>query len=98
MKTNWDLVVKLALIIFGIFLIYQIARLLLGGSWSTEELIVALLVLSLTMTFQLAKKVESMSADMRNFKNSFKALATDFKSLSLSYNDHLGQYKKSPRQ
>lgn len=37
--------------IFGIYVAYQIVKILLGGSWGVEDAILALVVLNITITF-----------------------------------------------
>ena len=60
MKLDW---IDWLLIIFGLFIAYQLLRAILGGSWQTEGLIIALLVFNLGMTWKLAFKV--MKLDMK---------------------------------
>jgi len=86
MKLSGDIVLKTLLTLFGLLLIYQLIRVIFGGSWSTEELVVALLVLNISITFSLAKKVESNAVETRNLKISFLSLAKDFKALKEEHN------------
>jgi hypothetical protein len=41
------------LILFGLFVIYQILLKLFGGSWSVEAIIMALLIFNLGLTWRL---------------------------------------------
>jgi len=45
--------IDILLILFGLFIAYQLLRAILGGSWQTEGLIIALLVFNLGMTWKL---------------------------------------------
>ncbi len=45
--------IRILFYILAIILIYQIIRYLFGGSWSIEDIILALVVLNLTITFSL---------------------------------------------
>ncbi|MEK6858262.1 MAG: hypothetical protein AABX39_06770 [Nanoarchaeota archaeon] len=45
-----------ALILFSTYVLYQILRKLLGGSWSIEEIILALVVVNLGWTGYLQKE------------------------------------------
>ena len=55
MKLTW---VDLVLILFGLFLAYQILLKIFGGSWQTESLIIALLIFNLGLTWKLNMKFE----------------------------------------
>ena len=48
-------ILKVVMIVFGLFLLYQIVHKLLGGSWSIEQLILATAVLNLGWTMSLQK-------------------------------------------
>ena len=68
------------LIIFGLIVLYQLILKILGGSWITENLIISLLVVILTISFATAIKVAKLSSDHTNLKHQFHCLAKDFKS------------------
>jgi len=48
-------VIKLSLSVFSLYLLYQVLRKLLGGSWGEEELILALVGINLGWTMMLQK-------------------------------------------
>ncbi len=50
-KIDW---IDFLLIIFGLFVAYQLLLKIIGGSWQTEALIIALLVTNIGLTFKLA--------------------------------------------
>jgi len=50
MNLKW---IDILLILFGLFIAYQLLRAILGGSWQTEALIIALLLFNLGMTWKL---------------------------------------------
>ena len=60
MKLNW---IDSLLILFGLFIAYQLLRAILGGSWQTEGLIIALLVFNLGMTWKLT--ISSIKLNMK---------------------------------
>ena len=68
------------LILFGLFIIYQIIQKILGGSWETEDIIIALLIFNITLTFSLTLSQVKLSSDYNHFRNQFRSLAKDFKS------------------
>ncbi len=58
-KKDWrEIIFTAFLIIIGIIIIYQIIRFLLGGSWSFESIIIALLVFNLGWTFKINSKLD----------------------------------------
>jgi len=67
------------LLLFAIFMIYQIIIKILGGSWETQDIIVALLVLMMGFLFNITVKVTKLESNFNNLKNSFCSLAKDFK-------------------
>lgn len=67
------------LIIFGLFVFYQIIKKILGGSWQTEDIIVALLILDITFTFTIALNQVKYNIDYNYFKKNMRSLAKDFK-------------------
>lgn len=89
------MVFKVIIIIFGGYIAYQLVRMIFGGSWSTEDLIAALLVLNISVTFSLARRLESLSSEVRHLRSSFQALAADFKTLKKDYDSHLWKFHNS---
>lgn len=75
------------LIILSIFIIYQLIIKILGGSWTTESIIIALLILIIGFIFNLTIKLTKSETNLNNLKNSFCNLAKDFK-------QHLSNHKK----
>ena len=50
MKLKW---VDIILILLGLFIAYQILRAILGGSWQTESIMIALVIFNLGLTWKL---------------------------------------------
>ena len=72
---TWDIIDKiltLVLIIFGIFLIYQVILFLVGGSWEFESIIIGLLILLITFIFKINTKIDTNLGEFKQFKNSFR--------------------------
>lgn len=72
--------VELLLILFGLFLLFQIIRNMLGGSWSTEDIIIGLLIFNLGGLFTIGIIAAQLRSDHDHLKNQFGSLANDFKS------------------
>ena len=53
MRLNW---LDIILILLGLFIGFQILRKILGGSWETESIIIALLIFNLSLTWRLNMK------------------------------------------
>lgn len=67
------------LIIFAVFIIYQIIIKILGGSWELQDIVIALLVLIIGFLFNLTIKLTKLESDFNNIKSSFCNMAKDFK-------------------
>lgn len=67
------------LILIALVVIYQIARLVIGGSWSVEDVILALLVFHLGVSFTLGLMVAELRSDHSHLAHRVNALANDFK-------------------
>ena len=68
------------LILFGLYLVIQIIRKILGGSWDTEDIILGLLILSVGTTFTVGFMLAELKSDHNHLKQQFSSLAADFKS------------------
>lgn len=68
MKISW---IDILLILFGLFLAYQLLRAILGGSWQTESLIIGLLLFNLGLTWKLNMKFEG-HINWHKFKSKFE--------------------------
>ena len=51
MKLSW---IDVLLIILGLFIAYQLLRAIIGGSWQTEGLIIALLVFNFGLIWKMS--------------------------------------------
>jgi hypothetical protein len=76
-KTQW--ILTLLLILFGLFIVYQLTRKILGGSWNTEDIIIALVVFNIGLTFTIATRLERLNSRHNYLKMQFSHLAKDFK-------------------
>ena len=83
---------KIAIIAFGLFIAYQLLRIIFGGSWGAEATLIAAVVLNVSMTFGLVKEVTKLKADMThlnrnvyNMSSDMKQLSEDVKELKINY-------------
>jgi len=74
-----QITLTILLIILGLFIIYQIIRKIFGGSWSTENIIISLLMLNIGFTFALAVNQARTNTNVGHLSNSFRHLVNDFK-------------------
>lgn len=72
-------IMKIILTIFAAYLIYQIIRKMIGGSWSIEEIILGILILNVGATFTVGLLMAELKSDIKHLKGQFRSLATDFK-------------------
>lgn len=90
-KEALNITFYILLIILAGFIIYQIIRKILGGSWTTESIIVTLTITIIASFFVMAgflinqaKTLGKIENELTNLKTSFCTLAKDFKQ-HLSY-------------
>ena len=72
-------ILEIILILFGLFILYQIIRKILGGSWETENIIAALLMFNIGLTFTLALNQVRTSMGLHYLTKKVNYLAKDFK-------------------
>lgn len=72
-------IVMILLILFGIFIIYQVILKILGGSWEIEDIILALLIFNIGFSFTIALNQVKTNSDLNSLNYQFKHLANDFK-------------------
>lgn len=60
MKLDW---INVLLIILGLFIAYQLLRAIIGGSWQTEGLIIALLVFNFGLIWKMS--INLVKLDMK---------------------------------
>lgn len=81
-----EFVAIILLIIFGLFIAYQIILKIFGGSWATEDIIVALLVFVIGFVFTIALNLVKLNLKHDHLERQFCFLAKDFKRY-VSYKD-----------
>ena len=74
-----QLILIILLIIFGLFIVYQIILKIFGGSWETEDIIVALLVFVIGFMFTIALNLVKLDLRHNQLQKQFYFLAKDFK-------------------
>lgn len=67
------------LILFGLYLLVQIGRKIVGGSWGIEEVILGMLFFNTGAIFTIGIMLAQLKADHNHFKSQFRSLAEDFK-------------------
>ena len=70
---------EIILLIFGLYLLFQLLRKIFGGSWSTEDIIIALIIFNTGALFTLGMLVTQTKSDLNHMRVQFRSLATDFK-------------------
>jgi len=72
-------IVIVILIIFGLFIAYQIIKSIFGWSWSTEDIIISLLIFNLGCVFTIGLVLAKLRSDHNHLVSQFRSLADDFK-------------------
>ena len=70
MKLNW---VDILLVLFGLFLAYQLLLAIFGGSWQSEALIIGLLFFNLGLTWKLGSSLMKLNFKFDNHISWHKA-------------------------
>jgi len=73
-------IIQILFALFGLFILYQILRKMLGGSWSVEDIILGLLIFNIGVTFTIGMKLTRIESDHIHLNNQFGRLVSDFKS------------------
>jgi uncharacterized membrane protein len=74
-----DWVITISLAVLALFITYQVLRIVFGGSWSSENVIMVLVGANLGYSFITSRDVKGVQHDFKNLQRSFNALASDFK-------------------
>ncbi|MFH1511252.1 MAG: hypothetical protein ABIF10_06170 [Candidatus Woesearchaeota archaeon] len=72
-------IAQMLLTIFAFYLIFQIIRHILGGSWATEDIILGLLIFNLGALFTIGLVLVELKSDHSYLRGQFASLAEDFK-------------------
>jgi len=67
------------LTVLAIFIVYQIIKKSLGGSWESEDIIIALLIFNLGCVFTIGLSLALLKSDHTHLEKQFRSLASDFK-------------------
>ncbi len=79
MRNYIENVVITILILLGLFIIYQIIKKVFGGSWTTDSIIISLLIFNLGCVFTIGLSLAKLKSDHNHLTNQFRSLANDFK-------------------
>ncbi len=66
MKLSW---IDIVLILFGLFLAYQLLRAIFGGTWQTESLIIAFLVFNFGLLWKLNMSLLKLNMKFEGYVN-----------------------------
>ncbi len=81
------------LIVFGIFILYQIIRKILGGSWDNETIIISLLIFNISFTIAIALNLIKFNTDYNYFKKYMHNFAKDFREFKEKMSEKLNDIK-----
>lgn len=84
-------IIYILLIAFAIFIIYQLILKIFGGSWETQDIAIALLVIMLGLIFNIAIRQAKLETNLNHFSRNFFCLARDFKNLSQEFRTHINE-------
>ncbi len=90
--TKMDLF-TIGLIISTLYIMYQILRKVLGGSWTGEAIIAALLVMNITFTIKNMKDISKLKIKQNHLQKQFNLMAKDVKLLKEDVHELKGDIK-----
>ena len=93
-KEKYIKIIEIIVSLFGLFVFYQILRKIFGGSWSSEGVIIALLLFNTAGFLTLSVLYAELKSDLKHFKSPFKSLAVDFKVHQKDYRDSKSEFKE----
>ncbi len=72
---NWNIVkiFEMILVIFGLFILYQIIKKIFGGSLTVEDMIISLLVFNIGATFTIGIMFAQLKSDLNYLRDQFKS-------------------------
>lgn len=83
-----QLIITILLIIFGLFILYQIILKISGGSWGKEDIIISMLIFSIGLTIATALNLIKFNIDYNYFKKYMHKFVNDSKEFNKKiYND-----------
>ncbi|MDP2908635.1 MAG: hypothetical protein Q8N77_02400 [Nanoarchaeota archaeon] len=68
MKIKLEDIIKTALVLFAVYIIYQVLRKILGGGWSIEQIILSLLILNIGWTALLQRQLSSHIGEHKGYR------------------------------
>ena len=87
MTLRWVMrITSVGLILFCLFIAYQMLRIILGGSWTISHANFALLLALVIFIFYQTRDLGEVKSNLKNLTKQFSALAKDFK-------EHLRNHK-----
>ena len=90
---NVGKIATILLVIFGLFVAYQIIRVILGGSWSVEDIILSLVIFNIGAVFTTGLMLATLGSDVKHLSGNFNRLAADFKGLANDFKEHVKKHK-----
>jgi len=94
MKLKPQTLMEIVLMLFGLFIIYQLIRRMMGGSWGIETVILGFVIFGLGLTFKNTFDFNSHKGEFKEFKRSMLVMAKDFKDFRKETNDKFIKLEK----
>ena len=82
-------IIQITITLFGLFIIYQIVKRMLGGSWEIETVLLALVIFAMTITFSTTFRFNKHLGEFKEFKRSMLEMTKDFKEFRKETNEKL---------
>jgi methyl-accepting chemotaxis protein len=91
MKFSWDKIFWWGMILFSLFVLYQLIRNILGVSWELEAILVAVVMGNLGVSVTNLREIHTLKREFKHYKVSHQSLAKDFKEFRKETNDNFAK-------
>lgn len=78
-RLKTDNIVRVLLLLFIIYVIYQLIHTLLGGSWGFEELIIGLLIANLGYSFEISRRISELGSRLSEHLGEHKGYSNSYR-------------------
>lgn len=93
LQVLFSLAIKGFMILLSGFLIYQLGRNVLGGSWHDGTLRDGALIAIIGWMMWTTSRVSNLSGKFEQFEKSFRAMATDFKAMASEFREFREEFR-----
>lgn len=80
---------KLFLLFFGVYLLYQILRKIFGGSWDAQDVVLGILFFNVSLSVTMIALLTKFHSDLDHLRSNHDHLQAQFSNLATDVKTHL---------